>query len=130
MKRALTASIAFLALLAGCSSSSSGTTAANKGPVIDSAQGASTAKAGSQWTVTLSFHDPEGDAVQDVHFVMPDLKQDITSAATGQTANASGIVVGIAFPANTPKGAHAYSVSLIDAKGNEGTPYSASVTVQ
>jgi hypothetical protein len=130
MKRALSASAAlFLALVAGCSSSSSGA-AANQGPVIDNVQAAATATAGSQWQMTITFHDPEKDAVQDVHFTMKDLGQDITSPAQGQTANASAILAGITFPANTPKGAHAFTVSLIDSKGAEGAVYAGSVTVQ
>jgi hypothetical protein len=128
MKRAISASVAFLALLAGCSSSSSGA-AANQGPVIDSVQAAATTAAGAQWQMTITFHDPEKDAVQDIHFTMKDLNQDLTTAAQGQTANAVGIIAAISFPANTPKGAHAYTVSLIDSKGAEGAVYSGTVTV-
>lgn len=132
MKRALfSASIAFVALVAGCSSGSSGSgAAANQGPVIDSLQASPTAKAGSQWQMTITFHDPEKDAIQDVHFTMKDLKQDITSAAQGSTANANAILAGITFPPNTPKGAHAFTVSLIDARGAEGAVYAGSVTVE
>ena len=129
MKRAISACAASLALLAGCSSSSSGA-AANLGPVIDTVQAAATAKVGAQWTMTVSFHDPEKDAVADVHFTMKDLGQDLTTAAQGQTANANAVVVGIAFPANTPKGPHAYTLSLIDAKGAEGAVYSGTVTLE
>ncbi len=129
MKRALSASAAFLALLAGCSSSSSGA-AANQGPVIDTVQAAATAKAGTQWTMTVNFHDPEKDAVADVHFTMKDLGQDLTSPAQGSTANANAVVVAITFPANTPKGAHAYTLSLVDAKGAEGAIYTSTVTVE
>ncbi len=130
MKRALSASAAFLALLAaGCSSSSSGA-AANQGPVIDTVQADATAKAGAQWTLTVAFHDPEKDAVADVHLTIPDLKQDLTSAAQGSTANANAVLVGVPFPANTPKGPHPYTLSLIDAKGAEGAVYNGTVTVQ
>lgn len=128
MKRALFASAAFLAILAGCSSSSKGP--ANQPPVIDTVQAAATAKAGAQWTMTVSFHDPDKDAVQDIHFTMKDLGQDLTTAAQGQTANATAVVAGITFPANTPTGPHAYTISLIDSGGAESIAYMGTVTVQ
>jgi len=130
MKRAFFASVACVGMLAGCSSSSSGTAAANTGPVIDSVQAAATATAGTQWTVTITFHDAEKDAVQDVHLTIKDVGVDQTQAASGSTANASAVVLSVNIPANMPKGVHAWTVSLVDARGAEGAVYANNLTVQ
>jgi hypothetical protein len=120
-----------MGVLSGCSSSTSGSAPADQPPVIDSVNAAPTAKAGTQWTITATFHDPDkGDVIGTIHLQFPDLMQDLKQAPSGNTAAAAGVEIIIPFPANTPKGAHPYELSLIDAKGGESAIYMGTVTIQ
>jgi hypothetical protein len=87
--------------------------------------------AGASWTLTATFHYPDsGDALATIHLKFPDLMQDLKQAPMGNSAAAAGVEIIIPFPGNTPKGAHAYELSLIDNRGLESAIYKGTVTLK
>lgn len=118
----------------GCSSDDVvGGTVVGNPPVLESVDAPDTVtEQNGQFliTVSLRYHDPDGDPVTKVRFRVAsaglDLTQDIPNAST--TAN--GATVGIAVDGSAPKQTYQYTLNVIDSRGAESEPVTKEITLQ
>ena len=120
------------ALGSACSSASkTAPTGPDQSPVIDAVSSPQTLAMASDgtwlWQPTVTYHDPDGDAVTKYHLTLKDVVD--TSAFVNGNGGTTVIEISVHVPKGTAPGAHAFTISLTDATGAESAVYDGMITL-